>query len=255
MGHVGGVVTRRTAQDLGRRWLPSDIPGGLGVRAVLLVAIPVLGWRMPAPPLLPHAVHFPRLHDRLRRVRDRYDAPWYTGPWNLNVLVLRSDDVAEYDDFIIFAYEDDAERQCVHVCLATGDASAEEWIAPHHPSGCIWIRPQHAPAAHKLGDFRGRPSLLQVQPLSYSRWQGRHVPSTGELLGLPVFRDRCGTHIHPRHSAFTPRNVGRNDSWGCTVPVQPSEWAGALDLIRLQSINYKTTTVSVTYAQIADLPA
>lgn len=190
-------------------------------------------------------------YEQAQQVRLAAGAPWFTWPWDLNLVVVRSGVVGLWDDAVVVACRDDSDRPIVVEVQATGDASAEEFRQATHPDGAIWVLPQHVPGGLALGEYRGRVSLLQREPYRYVRWPSDGtVPTVDQLLERAkqhTFTAIRGTHIHPRSSAVAPVVPRAHDSAGCTVPLYRHEWASVVALVELQGLRRGSRIVSPTY--------
>ena len=191
-------------------------------------------------------------YEQAQQVRLAAGAPWFTAPWDLNLIVFRSGVIGLWDDAVVVACRDDSDRPIVVEVRATGDASMAEFRQSTHRDGAIWVLPQHVPGGLVLGEFRGRVSLLQREPFRYVRWPSDGtVPTVDQLLERArehEFVARRGTHIHPRSSNATPLRPMSYDSAGCTVPLYRHEWASVVALVELQGIRRDSRIVSPTYA-------
>lgn len=188
----------------------------------------------------------------LKSYRRTINAPWFGDPWDLNLFVARDGVVGTWGDRVIAATVDDAGRDVVVQCVATGDASGGEWRAPTNPAGCVWTRDQHIPSGLILGEHKGRPALLQVRPFAYVRWKDpSHVPTVAELEARPTFIAMCGTHVHNRVSDKTPQVPGLDDSEGCSVNLYQHEHAALIRLVEQQRDRLGSATVSPTYCKLA----
>lgn len=194
-------------------------------------------------------------YEALRQLRYAVGAPWFTEPWDLNLIVLRSGTVGVWDDTVAVALMDGAGREVVHLVCATGDAWSGEWTDPTHPDGCIYVLDQHVPGGLHLGEHKGRPALRQRREFLCVRWPkgaGR-VPTVAELEALPPFSGLRGTHLHNRHNGQSPAKPRPNDSEGCTVSLYRHEHAGLIELVKVQQELRGSSIVSPTFAKLADL--
>lgn len=192
---------------------------------------------------------------KLKAYRESIGAPWFTDPWDLNLIVARSGFVGFWDDLIILAFTDSAGRQVVESYPATGDAWQGEWLRPTHPEGCIYVLDQHVKGGLELGLFKGRPALRQRRPFKYVRWPRNkgHVPSVEELDVLSSFIGTQGTHIHNRVSGNTPEKPATDDSEGCTVALYQHHWASVINLVEEQEKRLGSAIISPTYCKLEHL--
>lgn len=193
----------------------------------------------------------------LRALRYAKGLPWFTKPWDLNLVILRSGVVGVWDDLVAMACIDDSGREVLQLARATGDAWEGEWTNPTHPDGCVWVTDQHVPRGFVLGDHKGRPALRQPYEVhfEYVRWprsMGR-VPSVAELEAQPHFMAYCGTHLHNRHNGRSPAKPRPDDSEGCTVNLYRHEHAAIIELVKVQKEVHGTAVVSPTFAKLSDL--
>lgn len=188
-------------------------------------------------------------YQRLRALRTRIKAPWFTRPFDLNLVIARSNTVGLWDDIVYVAYTDHAQRLCVEAYPATGDASASEWTAPTNPAGCLYVRDQHVPSGFILGLHKTRKALVQAQPFLCSRWRASHgrVPTVAELNALPTITGVYAANLHNRVSNNTPTAPAPDDSEGCTVVLYQHHYASLLRLVELQGSAVGSTTVSPTF--------
>lgn len=193
-----------------------------------------------------------RLYDRCKRYRESIGAPWFTEPWDLNLLVARSGTVGEWDDRVIICCRDDADRPIVQVVRATGDAWEGEWLEPTHPDGCLYVLDQHVPGGLQLGEHRGRPALRQIKPFRCVRWApDGTVPTVDQLEARAAaghdFYGVQGTHLHNNWDGTAPPRPRRNESEGCTVSLWWHQHAAMIELVKLQRRHRGTDIVSPTY--------
>lgn len=193
------------------------------------------------------------LYQRAKALRESIGAPWFTKPWDLNLIVVRSGKVGEWDDRVIVACLDDDGREVVHVCRATGDAWVGEWTDPSHPDGCIFVLDQHVQGGLVLGEHKGRPALRQNKPFHCVRWPPARgtVPTVAELEELAEFghdfTENRGTHLHNRVSNRTPEKPSTDDSEGCTVNLYYHQHIGLIELVKIQRDRIGSAAVSVTF--------
>lgn len=187
----------------------------------------------------------------LRSYRGVIGAPWFTAAWDLNLFVMRSNFVGQWDDLVIAATCDDAGRDVVLCCTATGDAWGGEWESPTNAAGCIWTVDQHVKGGLTLGEHKGRPALRQAAPFRYVRWPAGagHIPTVADLELLPAFTANVGTHIHNRASDKTPLEPATDDSEGCVVNLYQHEHAALIRLVEQQKARHGTATVSPTFCK------
>jgi len=178
--------------------------------------------------------------------------PWFSEPWDLNLLILRSGTVGQWDDLAVMAFMDDNGRNLVYAVQCTADAWEGEWTNPTHPDGCCYILDGRYPGGYALGEHKGRPALRQQKPFDYVRWpKGRTVPSVADLDALAAegahFSDICGTHLHNRASGRSPAQPRTDDSEGCVVSLHYHEHAGLIELVRQQGRFAGSLSVSPTF--------
>jgi hypothetical protein len=198
------------------------------------------------------------LYVLLMAYRKAIGVPFFTQPWDLNLFVVRDDVVGTWGDLVIAACVDDAGRQVVLRCTATGDAWAGEWPNPTNPAGCVYTLDQHVEAGFILGAHKGRPALIQQRPFRYVRWPrgaGRapRVSELEELAKRESFLGLCGTHVHNRASDKTPAIPATDDSEGCTVDLYQHEHAALIRLVQQQNDRRGALTVSPTFCKRREL--
>jgi len=195
------------------------------------------------------------IYARAKALRESVGAPWFTAPWDLNLIVIRSGRVGRWDDRIVVATVDDTGREIVLVCQATGDAWEGEWTNPTHPDGCIYVLDQHVPGGYALGEHKGRPALRQQRPFHCVRWPRTRgtVPTVEELEELAEFghdfTENRGTHIHNRVSDRAPEAPATNDSEGCTVTLYQHQHAALIELVKVQKRVRGSDVVSPTFCK------
>lgn len=196
-------------------------------------------------------------YEQLRALRQRLSLPWFTDPWDLNLVILRSDEVGRWDDLLCLAYVDGDGREHVEVIPCTSDAWVGEWTSPTHPDGCLYILDQHVPGGYGPGLHKGRPALRQREPFRYVRWPRRdRIPTVDELEALAAsasFTGIRGTHVHNRVSDRVPERPARDDSEGCVVVMRAGDIHVVMRLVELQRRHVGTDTVSPTFARLRDL--
>jgi hypothetical protein len=195
----------------------------------------------------------------MRALREQIGAPWFTKPWDLNLVIARSGKVGRWDDAVLLACLDDARREVVQMCVATGDAWGGEWTNPTHPDGCIYVLDGHYPRGMEMGEHKGRPALRQVQEFRNVRWpksEGR-VPTVDELVALAdsgaAFMGIRGTHWHNRVSNRTPEAPSTDDSEGCTVSLYYHQHLAGIEMVKMQRDRRGSAIVSPTFCQRAAL--
>lgn len=191
------------------------------------------------------------LYAACRSYRRTIGAPWFTRPWDLNLLVARSERVGLWDDLVIVATLDDSGREVVLECMATGDAWAGEWIGPSNGAGCIFTLDQHVKGGLQLGEHNGRPALRQVADFRYVRWPPsmKRAPTVGELEMQSSSKGINGTHIHNRVSDKAPMAPAMDDSEGCTVLLYQHEYAALIRMCEQQIARHGIDRFSPTYCK------
>ena len=192
----------------------------------------------------------------LEQYRRAIDAPWFTSPFDLNLIIARSGNVGIWDDQVLFAFTDDGGRNVVEAYTATGDAWEGEWTDPSNAEGCIYILDQHVPGGLELGKFKNRRALRQQKPYEFVRWPKEYnrIPTVAELEALDRQTGNQGTHIHNRVSGLAPLKPGTDDSEGCTVFLYQHQYAGMLRLVEEQKKRHGSTVISPTYCKLTALP-
>jgi len=192
-------------------------------------------------------------YSECRALREGAGAPWFSDQWDLNLLILRSGVVGEWDDLAVVACLDDEGREVVQAVQVTADAWRGEWLQPTNAAGCVYILDGHYPGGYSLGAHRGRPALRQRKPFSYVRWPAGSVPTVGDLEARAVehaFESICGTHLHNRATARAPDRPRTDDSEGCVVSLYYHEHAALVELVATQATRAGSDIVSPTFLTI-----
>lgn len=201
-----------------------------------------------------------RAYDMCRGYRGAIDVPWFTAPWDLNLIISRDNAVGTWGDRAFVCFTDDAGRELVQVIRCTSDAWQGEWTAPSHPDGCLWVVNQHIPQGFVLGEHKGRPALRQQRAFLNVRWPAANgVPTTSQLedranLGL-AFTEARGTHFHNRVNGDAPERPRPNDSEGCTVSLWQHQHAALISLVKRQLEIRGSSVISPTFCSKPDLIA
>jgi len=190
-----------------------------------------------------------RLYDRLRTYRERIGAPWFTGPHDLNCIILRGEP-GTWGCLAALAYLDLDGVEQVSCYAATSYASAAEWPAPTHPDGCLAILDGHYPGAWAPGEHHGRWALRQVAPMRYVRLTGpvpsaRDLEVAGQASSFTALR---GTHWHDRRDERTPARPILDDTEGCVVTMSTGAHRKVRRLVELQVEHVGSGVVSPTFA-------
>ena len=199
-------------------------------------------------------------YDELAELQVGHGYPWFTAPWDLNLICLRTDTVGAWDDLLVCAFSDDAGRQLVYPVTVTADAWAGEWTDPTNPDGCVYILDGRYSVGLTLGEHKGRPALRQVKLFDYVRWPSDRpwVPSGAELRALAEsgarFSDICGTHAHNDYTTKSTAEPPVDSSEGCIVALHRHEWAGLIELVNQQGRHRGGVTVSLTVITLPDDP-
>jgi hypothetical protein len=199
-------------------------------------------------------------YDQLKALRASLGVPWFTKAWDINLVILRSDSVGQWDDLVAAACLDDAGRQVVQCCVATGDASPQEWLNPTHEDGCVYVVDQHVQGGLELGLHRGRDALVQRREFRNVRWpRGMGMLPTPqeleELSKVAGFEDFRGTNLHNRVNYSAPLEMKAYDGQGCTVTLYRHQHAALLELVRTQHEFLGSSVVSPTYTRWSVLEA
>jgi hypothetical protein len=196
-----------------------------------------------------------RIYAKMQAFREQAGLPWFTKPWDLNLIIARSGSVGRWDDVVMLACLDDAGRRVVHTCVATGDAWSGEWKNPTHSDGCIYVLDGHYPGGLELGEHKGRPAMRQRKAFRCVRWptsEGR-IPTVAELVALAdggaAFTEIRGTHWHNRVSNYAPEAPKTDDSEGCTVSLHWHEHIAGIEMVKTQRDRLGSAIVSPTYCQ------
>lgn len=199
-----------------------------------------------------------KMRKLLMEYRNDNDLPWFTRPWDLNLLIVGDETVGEWGDEAIIICNDDSDRPVVHRCVITRDAWDGEFLKPTHPDGCVWVLPGHYPQGYKKGHHRGRRALMQNKPFMNVRWPKSkgYIPKVSELLERGKthgFLDRRGTNWHNRASGSAPAKPRTDDSEGCPVSLYYHQHAAAMQLVDLQEKYRGSGVVSPTFLQISEI--
>ena len=189
--------------------------------------------------------------------REEQGYPVFREPYDLNLLISRSEAVGQFDDVATWWWYDRDGRVGSWSCVVTSSAWAHpdggEWVHHTHPAGCVYIVDQHCPGAYRPGLHNSRLALRQQDDrhMLYVRWppgRGR-APTVPELEALPRFRAYCGTHMHDRASARRPDRPARDDSEGCVVYWSRADRDHAHQLIERQIVHVGSDVVSPTFVR------
>lgn len=195
-------------------------------------------------------------YDQLREVREAMGAPWFTAPWDLNMIIARTNHVGEWDDRIFVACVDDNGREVVESFVCTGDAWEGEWLDPTHSGGCAYVLDQHVVGGLRRGTHKGRDALVQAKPFYFVRWDpetGR-VPTVRELEALALepgrkLYDVRGFNVHDRYNGQAPDKPAKDDSEGCTVQLYKHRHTMLMGMMDLQLEFRGASSVSPTYVR------
>lgn len=205
-----------------------------------------------------HRRHAEAVSALVLRARQSVDAPWFAGAWNLNLAIIRGEDVGTWGDLIAVATEDDIGRPVALALKACGSAWVGEWGAPTAPGGCVYVVQQYAPGGYALGTHRGRPALVQRKPFRLVRWPpGREIPSASKLEHLATtdgFDGIVGANLHNLSGDRSPGALpGRDDSEGCTLAAYQHEYGALLALVRRQAERRGSSVVSPAFVYRSDI--
>lgn len=198
----------------------------------------------------------PFLYATLRSYRQAIGAPWFTKPWDLNLLIFRDQEVGTFGDRVMIATRDDAGLPVVFVAEAAGDAWRGEWLRPTHPQGCVFTLNGHYPGGFRVGLHKRRPALVQARPFRYVRWPGGSVPTVAQLEARALhhaFTDNRATNLHNRAGLASPAIPGTDDTEGCTLIRHQHEHAAIMQLAKQQEKIRGSDVVSPTFGSLADL--
>lgn len=199
-----------------------------------------------------------KLWEKLKAYREKKGLPWFTEPWDLNLFILRSGRVGEWDDLWFLTCVDDSNRRIVQRVKATSDAWAGEWTNPTHPDGTVFILNGHYPGGYERGLHKGRICLRQRVNFEYVRWPANgQIPTVAQLNSLAAsgksFWDNRGTHIHNRISGKAPAKPQRDDSEGCVVSLWYHQHMAGIELVKQQERFRGSSIVSPTFLRAEDL--
>ena len=191
----------------------------------------------------------------VRALRSAAGAPWFSDPWDLNLVVLRSQHVGRWDDRILVGCLDDAGDPVVEDFACTADAWEGEWTAPTNPAGCVYILDGYYPGGLSVGTHKGRPALRQRTPFRYVRWDptAGTIPTVAQLEERALkhgFTGICGTHLHNRVSNMAPGRPRTDDSEGCVVSRYYHQHAALLELVATQRSRVGSDVVSPTFSTL-----
>lgn len=197
------------------------------------------------------------LYADLKRYRLSRKMPWFDKPWDLNLFILRDNEIGSWRDRIVGVTVDDRGHIVIQSNTASSDASAGEWANPTHPKGCVWVAEQHVPGGYVLGQHNKRIALRQRKPFKCVRWppsMGR-IPTVAELRALVAthgFVDNRSTNLHNRASGRTPDAPKLNDTEGCPINLYYHEHIALMELVIQQRRFRGSAVVSPTFAMLAD---
>jgi len=199
----------------------------------------------------------PPTADQCERYRHRHGLPVFTEPYDLNLVISRSEEVGRFDDIATWWwYDRDGKRdswECMVTSSAWADPNGGEWVHHTHPSGCVYIVDQHCPGAYRRGLHNGRLAMRQQRDrhMLYVRWPPGmlRVPTVADLEALPRFRAYCGTHLHDRASSRRPDMPARDDSEGCVVYWDRKDRDRAHRLVDRQHEHTGSDVVSPTFVR------
>ena len=193
----------------------------------------------------------------LRDIRTAAGGRWFTKPFDLNLVIVRSQVLGRWDDTAFWAFTDDAGRELVEAHTVTGDAWEGEWLNPSHRDGCLFILDQHVNAAFavgktKVGTKNERTCLRQRSPFDYARWVANgSIPTPAQLEALArsgaKFTAVRYSHLHNRVSGRTPEKPATDDSEGCVVYLYQHQFVAMLELVAQQKARGHGDTVSATF--------
>lgn len=200
-----------------------------------------------------------KLYEALASYRQELNVPVHVGPFNLNLDFFRGSKVGVWDDLAVMWCTDTVGRPVVQVSLVSTDAWDGEWTDPTHPDGCIYTLDGYVAGGFYLGEFRGRPALLQRADFPYVRWVDRgRVPTVRNLElrankeGVRFYAQR-GTHWHNQIGRDSPAKPKANTTEGCTLSLYAHEHDAQMGLVRSQMEHRGTSIVSPNFRRVEAL--
>ncbi len=195
---------------------------------------------------------------QLKAYREDRGLPWFDALYDLNLVILRDEEVGNWGDWICLAFTDETGQQVVEAFQSSADAWDGEWTDPTHPGGCIFIVDQHVVGGYAPGPHNGRPAIRQVRPFTYVRWPpGKgYKPTVRELEARRPrheFEAIRNTNLHDRVSDRQPDRPARDDSEGCPLTRSRASLVRIRALAATQKRHVGTDAMSPTFGRLKDL--
>lgn len=183
-------------------------------------------------------------YDALRARVTGLGHPWFTGPYNLNLIGLRSNAKPNtFDDLIVAAYQDEYGRPHCETYAATTDPGTYWLRNPMRVEGAAVLALGHHRGIWQPGLHRGAyPALVQVGRCAvYRDDDGDEIMDPPDLEHVGMF----GINLHRASASGTSTLVDRWSA-GCQVVQAPAALDRILDLVERQRLAGRGSRVSYT---------
>lgn len=199
------------------------------------------------------------LYDAARAVRHAVGAPWFTGPYDLNVFGIRrpwgpTGEITDlFDDAIVLAYRDDNLDPRVEVYPATTDPGKPWEARPMRPDGCAILVPGHYLSSHVLGTHKGYQALQQDAALKV--WRDADHDGRYDTGAVHEAYATSGINIHSAADdlvSTTSEIVGRWSA-GCQVLKRRSDLRKLVAAVEAQKRRGLGGHISYTLVDIVPL--
>ena len=168
------------------------------------------------------------------------------GDYDLNIIGIRNvidPKDNRFDDQIVIAYRCNG-KWITETAAFTTDPGAY-WLTKEDYRDCaVYMHPQQARGAYKIGSHRGYKALRQIRSVRFWRDGDK---SFSPRYGGPIFKDMIGLNIH--RSSKKEGGSLYVDRWsaGCQVFQNNNDFERFLELCELQisSLGYRTFTYTL----------
>ena len=183
----------------------------------------------------------------LQRVKDHGYRVFDTGPYDLNIIGIRSAsrEADAFDDWIVVVYKDANGVWCCNWRQATTDPGIPWLEEPMKPTGCAILVPGQYRSAYKLSLHRGNYEAL-CQRGKVKIYRDSNRDASLDLEPESIAEGLFGINIHRASTRPGGSRVVGKHSAGCQVIADPKAYAHLIDLCHLQ-ISYHPTWTSFTY--------
>lgn len=170
----------------------------------------------------------------IRNVFIKSGYAFFSGKYNLNIFGIRSENrnANYFDDYLCIAYQSVTGREELCTFPATLDPGLPWLLSPMNPGGAAAICPGQYRQVWRLGQFRNRPALIQINNFKIYRDSNRDA-----ILDLNPSQTTTGLYGIFLHSHMQKRIIAYEvgtSSAGCVVPQSDTDFDKTISLCRKQ---------------------